>query len=277
MSGPRSMQVAVILPAAGLGSRFASGGVASRSKVEFELAGKPVFMHTIEAFRAVAEVTQIVLAVPPDGIDEFRFRWGDALSFSQAELVAGGRAERWETVQLALAEVDPACSHVAVHDAARPLVSPKLIERVFAAAERWPAVVPGLPVSSTLKRVGDAATASADPLDDLLGVETSPTADARPIIETVPRDGLYAVQTPQVFAADLLRRAYAQDLSGSAPTDDAGVVEALGETVHVVEGDPANLKITHPADAELAEAILAHRRQAAAAKKAIDLFDDEDD
>ncbi|MEM9881809.1 MAG: 2-C-methyl-D-erythritol 4-phosphate cytidylyltransferase [Planctomycetota bacterium] len=273
------MQVAVILPAAGLGRRFSAGSVASRSKVEFELAGKPVFLHTIEAFRAVAEVTQIILAVSPNGIDEFRFRWEDALVFSQVQLVAGGRAERWETVKLALAAVDPACSHVAVHDAARPLVSPTLIERVFAAAERLPAVVPGLPVSSTLKRVGGeaAAPASADPLDDLLGVDSSPTADARPVLETVPRDGLYAIQTPQVFAADLLRRAYAQDLSRLAATDDAGVVEALGETVHVVEGDPTNLKITHPADAELAAAILAPRREKTATKKAVDLFDDEDD
>ena len=275
-----SISVAVILPAAGIGRRFAAAGSAAASKIEFELDHKPVFLHAVEAFRAIGEVGQIILAVHPDRVDDFRFRWEDKLRFLQVDLIAGGTAERWETVKRALDHVESSASHVAVHDAARPVVSPQMIARVFAAAERLPAVVPGLPVSSTLKRVGSAPDkpAAADPLDAILGHEHSPAADARRVIETVPRDQLVAVQTPQVFTLELLRRAYAQDLNDLGATDDAGLVEALGEPVHVVEGDPGNLKITHPGDAELAAALIAHSKQAGAKERAVqDLFGDDDD
>lgn len=282
-----AMNICVILPASGLGQRFAAGGAsggASASKIEFEIDHKPVFLHAIEAFRAVGNVGQIILAVHPERIDDFRFRWEDKLAFLQVDLVAGGTVERWETVKLALDAVRDGATHIAVHDAARPVVSPRMIERIFAAAERLPAVIPGLPVSSTLKRVGDAETTPApDPLDAILGHDTNPTADARPVQDTVSRDGLVAIQTPQVFAIDLLRKAYAHaaEVSGAIPgagvTDDAGLIEALGETVHVVEGDPGNIKITHPGDAELAAALIAHRKQAVAEKKVVDLFGDDDD
>ncbi|MEM1447167.1 MAG: 2-C-methyl-D-erythritol 4-phosphate cytidylyltransferase [Planctomycetota bacterium] len=273
------MNLCVILPAAGLGQRFAAGGSASASKIEFELDHKPVFLHAIEAFRAVGNVGQIILAVHPDRLDDFRFRWEDKLAFLQVDLVAGGRIERWETVKLALEAVRDGATHIAVHDAARPVVSPTMIERVFAAAERLPAVIPGLPVSSTLKRVGTAETdaAAADPLDEILGDPASLTAEVRPVEGTVSRDHLVAIQTPQVFEIELLRRAYAKADRVDGITDDAGLIEALGETVHVVEGDPGNIKITHPGDAELAAALIAHRKQAVAEKKVIDLFVDDDD
>ncbi|MBB6431076.1 IspD/TarI family cytidylyltransferase [Algisphaera agarilytica] len=272
------MNICVILPAAGVGQRFAAGGSASASKIEFELDHKPVFVHAIEAFRAVGNVGQIILAVHPERIDDFRFRWEDKLAFLQVDLVAGGTVERWETVKLALDAVRDGATHIAVHDAARPVVSPKMIERVFTAAERLPAIIPGLPVSSTLKKVGDAASsAPSDPLDAILGDALSPTTQARPVHGTVSREGLVAIQTPQVFEAELLRRAYAQAQDTEGITDDAGLVEALGEAVHVVEGDPGNIKITHPGDAELALALIAHRKQAVAEKKVIDLFGDDDD
>jgi len=186
-------------------------------------------------------------------------------------------------VQLALEKVQAGATHIAVHDAARPVVSPKMIERIFAAAERLPAVAPGLPVSSTLKRVASASTTrppvAADPLEAILGSENSPIAEAKPVLETVSRENLVAIQTPQVFEIDLLRRAYANaaHVPKEKNTDDAGLVEALGETVHVVEGDPGNIKITCPGDVELAAALLAHRKQAGATKKAVDLFGDDDD
>lgn len=279
------MNICVILPAAGLGQRFAAGGLsetrrASASKIEFELDHKPVFLHAIEAFRAIGDVGQIILAVSPDRLDDFRFRWEDKLAFLQVDLVAGGTVERWETVKLSLDAVRPGATHIAVHDAARPVVSPVLIERVFAAAERLAAVIPGLPVSSTLKKIGplqvDTAT-GLDPLDAILGEQNRPTSDARPVEGTVPREGLVAIQTPQVFEIALLRRAYAQADQFSGVTDDAGLIEAIGETVHVVEGDPGNIKITHPGDAELAAALIAYRKQAVAAKKVTDLFGDDDD
>jgi len=173
-----------------------------------------------------------------------------------------------------------AATHVAVHDAARPCVTAAMIQRVLDAAESLPAVIPAVAVSSTLKRVeaGGAVPPEADPLDAILGVESNPTAGAQRVIETVPREGLVAVQTPQVFDVDLLRRAYASIEGTSAVTDDAGLVEALGEAVHVVEGDPGNLKITQPGDAELCEALLAHRKQTGAKERAVtELFGDDDE
>jgi 2-C-methyl-D-erythritol 4-phosphate cytidylyltransferase len=129
-------------------------------------------------------------------------------------------------VRAGLAAVPDDALVVLVHDAARPLVSDKVVERVLGPlSEGWDGVVPGLPVGDTLKRVG------ADG-----GVE-----------ETLARDGLWAVQTPQAFAADALRRAQA---SGAETTDCAGLVEAAGGRVKVVEGDPRLLKVTSAADLE---------------------------
>jgi len=283
------MNICVILPAAGRGERFSvaesgnsGGGVrASASKIEFELDHKPVFLHAIETFRAVGQVGQIILAVHPDRLEDFRFRWEEKLEFLQADLVAGGTVERWETVKLALRAVRDGATHVAIHDAARPVVSEAMINRVFAAAERMPAVIPGLPVTNTLKKVGDVSplsgVAASDPLDAILDEDASSAVSARPVIGTVPREGLVAVQTPQVFEVELLRRAYDQIDRASAVTDDAGLVEALGEAVYVVDGDPGNIKITHPGDVELASALLAFRKQAEAEKKVADLFGDDDD
>jgi 2-C-methyl-D-erythritol 4-phosphate cytidylyltransferase len=274
------MRISVILPAAGLGQRFAAGGRAAASKIEHLLDGKPVFLHAVEAFRAVPGVEQIILAVHPDQLDDFRFRWNDALHFQEVTLVAGGRAERWETVKLALRSVFEGATHIAVHDAARPLVSSMLIERVLAAAESWPAVIPGIPVSNTLKRIDPPPVVAApvDPIEALLNLETeSCGGEAQRIVETVSREHLIAVQTPQVFAADLLRRAYDRVDDPSRVTDDAGLIEALGETVVAIDGDATNLKITRPEDAELAAAVLANRRAEASRDTLADLFDDDDE
>jgi len=275
------MNTTVILPAAGLGSRFAADGRASASKIEFELAHKPVFLHAIELFHGRADVGQILLAVNPDQFDQFAFRWEDKLAFLGVKLIPGGKAERWETVKLALRHVADDATHVAIHDAARPCASARMIDRVFQAACRLGAVVPGLPMGDTVKRVGDAIAASTgDPLDMILGGETSPAADARPITATIPRQDLMRVQTPQVFDRALLDRAYAAltAVNAAGITDDANVVEHLGEPVYIVEGDPLNLKITHPNDAELLEAVLASRREKDAKTAAVkQLFGDDAD
>ncbi|MCX5659069.1 MAG: 2-C-methyl-D-erythritol 4-phosphate cytidylyltransferase [Planctomycetota bacterium] len=262
------MKIAVILPAAGMGKRFgqASGAASAAdllgagagvSKIELDLAGKPVFVRSIELFAGLAVVGQILLAVNPDAIDDFRFRWGDKAGFHGVTLVAGGRAERWETVLKALAAVDRSCTHVAVHDAARPLASSRLIDRVFDAAERYPAVIPGMPVNATLKKVVDAE-AGNDPLDAIFGEAGKANAKVRRVVATVDRSDLVEVQTPQVFEIGLLRRAYAQitegKVTGKGITDDAGLVEALGEPIHVVEGEATNFKITRPDDLKLADA-----------------------
>jgi 2-C-methyl-D-erythritol 4-phosphate cytidylyltransferase len=148
---------------------------------------------------------------------------------------------------------------VAVHDAARPCTPAELVERVFAAAEKHAAVIPAVGVRDTLKRVREEeAGAEVDPIADILGTAPASGRARRRVVEsTVDRAGLMAVQTPQVFERGLFERAYAQKNLDS--TDDAQLVERLGEAVVVVAGDERNIKITHPGDMRLARAILGVR------------------
>jgi len=278
------MNTTVILPAAGLGTRFAVGDRSASSKIAFELLHKPVFLRAIELFRGRADVDQILLAVHPDRLDDFALRWSDKLSFLGVTLIAGSPTERWATVKLALEQVQVDATHIAIHDAARPCASPELIDRVFAAAEGLGAVVPCLPMADTVKRVnasGSAQPHAPDPIDAILGADTNPSTDAGQILETVPRQDLYRVQTPQVFERQLLTEAYAGLNADNAAgiTDDASVLERLGKPVYVIKGDPLNLKLTHPADAELLEAVLKMREAKDAEAAAVkELFgDDEDD
>ena len=276
------MKTTVILPAAGIGKRFATRDRASASKIEFELAHKAAFIHAIERFHGRADVGQILLAVHPDRLDDFSFRWADKLSFLGVKLIAGSSTERWATVKAALDEVADDATHIAIHDAARPCASHQLIDRVFEAACRLSAVVPGLPMSDTVKRVGEAdiPEQSADLLDAIFGDAASPTANALPITETVPRQDLYRVQTPQVFERSLLVDAYTSLTHKNAEgiTDDASVVERFGEPVYIVEGDPLNLKLTHPQDAELIEAVMKMREEQDAKQAAVkELFGEDDD
>lgn len=277
MSAPR---IAVILPAAGRGARF---GSSDKPKVERELAGKPAFLWCVELFARRGDVGDVLIAVHPDRLDVFRFAYEDLLGLSGVQIVAGGTAERWETVANALDHVDESHTHVAVHDAARPLATPGLIDRVFAAAEKWHAVVPGVPVASTLKRVADleAHEMPRDAIDDILGNPATAAPAGRRVVETVDRSDVVEVQTPQVFSLDLLRRAYAGLREGridpAGVTDDATLAEALGQTVAVVEGESTNLKITRPVDAELAAALLERRAAASTRERAARrLFQDDD-
>jgi 2-C-methyl-D-erythritol 4-phosphate cytidylyltransferase len=145
-----------------------------------------------------------------------------------------------------------------VHDGARPCVGNELLDRVFAAARVAPAVVPGVPVRDTLKRVGAEQVSAAEDdaiADFILGDVGKASTSGRHVTETVSRENLHAIQTPQVFDAALLRKAYASvELAGT--TDDASVIERLGEPVLVVEGDPRNIKITSADDLALVRAIM---------------------
>ena len=247
-------RVGVVIPAAGRSTRFGLG-----DKISQDVGGRPMLLRAVELFAKRDEVGAIVVAAPPDSLDEFRERWGTQLGFHGARIVAGGTVERWETVRNALAAVPEDCTHVAVHDAARPAASEELLARVFDAARVHDAVIPGDPVTSTLKRVSDETVDAeqADAVADSILGEISETTKikGRRVVGTVPRERLVAVQTPQVFRADLLRRAYAQaDLAGA--TDDAMLVERLGAEVIVVDGDPRNVKVTTAADLALVRAIL---------------------
>lgn len=252
------MNVSVIIPAAGASRRYGS------DKLLQDLGGRSLLLRTVELFTKRDEVKSIIVAAPPDAMDEFRERYGAQLSFHGVRVLEGGRKERWETVRNALAAVPPEATHVAIHDAARPAATMELLDRVFEAARVFDAVVPGVDIHATVKRVGDETESAVeeDPIADLIlgGGEDADApaargAQARRVTETIDRRNLVAIQTPQVFAKALIQRAYAKaKLDGV--TDDAQVVERLGEPVRVVDGDPRNIKVTTPADLELIRAIL---------------------
>jgi 2-C-methyl-D-erythritol 4-phosphate cytidylyltransferase len=220
------MATVAVVPAAGSGERLAAGA----PKAFVNLAGRPMLQRALAGLRESGVVDSIVVAVPPARTDEAKLIFG-----GEAVIVSGG-ADRTESVGLALDAVGDA-DFVLVHDAARALTPPSLIVRVVHALEAGhAAVVPALPLADTIKAV------------DANGV----------VIATPERAGLRAVQTPQGFHTELLRRAYAHAGDGEF-TDDASMVEHIGGQVQVVEGDPLAFKITTPLDLLLAEAVLAGR------------------
>lgn len=221
---------AVILPAAGKSSRFATQQ--SKKKVFVELKGRPVWVRTAEAFVNRDDVVQTILVLSAEDIDWFKEKFRPNIAFMNIEFVAGG-AERADSVMNALARVRADVDFVAVHDAARPLIVKEWITKVFQAAEQHGAALLATPVTSTLKRVGAAGQ----------------------IVETVSRANLWAAQTPQVFQRQLLLDAYARR-GALQPTDEAQLVEQFGHPVHVVEGSPLNIKITSQDDFRMAEHLL---------------------
>lgn len=221
---------AVILPAAGKSSRFAT--TQSKKKVFVELKGRPVWVRTAEMFVNRDDVVQTIIVVSPEDLEWFREKFRPNLAFMDIEIVVGG-AERADSVMNALARVRADVDFVAVHDAARPLIVKEWINRAFQAVQQHDAVLLATPVTCTLKRVGQNQR----------------------IEETVPRTNLWAAQTPQVFRRQLLLDAYAKR-GNLQPTDEAELVEQLGHPVHVVEGSPLNIKITSQDDFRMAEFLL---------------------
>lgn len=204
---------------------------AGAPKAFVNLAGRPMLTYALDGLRDSGVVDSVVVAVPPNRIDEAKLVFG-----GDAVIVAGG-SDRTMSVRLALAAAGDA-EFVLVHDAARALTPPSLIVRVVAALRTGhAAVVPALPVTDTIKTI------------DANGV----------VLGTPDRAGLRAVQTPQGFQTELLRRAYELAAAG-AFTDDASVVELTGTPVQVVVGDPLAFKITTPNDLLLAEALLRRAR-----------------
>ena len=218
---------AVILPAAGQSRRFHDKAY---KKPFAPLAGRAVWLHSAERFMNRADVKQVIVVIAADDKELFDLKFGANIAILGVQVVIGG-AERTDSVQKALEHVKQGIDFVAVHDAARPFPTTGLIDAVFDAARSHGAALPGLAVSDTLKRVGPGGT----------------------IVETVSREGLYAVQTPQAFRLDLLRRAHENRPNLSAPvTDDAQLVEAIGHPCRVVAGSPYNPKITTRDDLRLA-------------------------
>ena len=228
-----AIRLTAIIAAAGKSTRF--GGP---NKLEQTLAGRAVLLRSVEAFANRTEINTILIAVDPDRVDEIRARFGDAIGLRGGTIIPGGRIDRWETVKNALNHIPNDTTHIAIHDAARPCLSADLLERIINAAQLFDAVIPAIPITDTLKRAGEETEAAVedDPIASaILGDAGADKLQARTILETVDRTNLFAAQTPQIFNADLLRRAYEQP--NLASSDDATLIERLGHAVRLIEGD----------------------------------------
>lgn len=220
---------AVIMPAAGKSSRFEDKNY---KKPFAPLGGRAVWLHSAEKFLARNDVKQVLIVIAAEDREYFQFKFAANTAILGIDVVEGG-AERFDSVAKALARVRADIDYVCVHDAARPCLADEWITSVFEAAKKSGAAILATPVTSTLKRVGSKHTIEA----------------------TVPRAGLWEAQTPQVFERKLLLDAHAR--RGDYPaTDDAELVERLGQPVTVVPGSPINFKISTREDLRLAEQAL---------------------
>jgi 2-C-methyl-D-erythritol 4-phosphate cytidylyltransferase len=240
------MKVIVIIPAAGLGTRMAPMPVGAKGKQKktppskqfTELGGTPILIHTLRTFAAVDAVSEICVALRESEIAGFRARLeseGKDVLKKKVELVAGGE-HRQQSVENALRAVAAAPDDIVlVHDAVRPLVSRDIIQEVIEAAEKYGAAIAGLPAVDTVKQV-------------------ERTAQGALIKATIPRAGIVLAQTPQGFRYSVIKKAFDEaSRDGFLGTDEASLVERSGHDVAVVMGSPRNIKITAPADMELAK------------------------
>jgi 2-C-methyl-D-erythritol 4-phosphate cytidylyltransferase len=237
------MKVTVILPAAGLGTRMGRSvpEKAGTSRKQFMLLdGSPILLHTIRKFAATPAVSEIVVALRGDDIEWVRELLSVEKFDKTVRLVEGGDS-RQESVEHALATLDPSTELVAVHDAVRPFIEPSVLEKVFAEAEESGAAIVGIVPVDTVKQV-----------------------HRNKIRQTIPRDRLILAQTPQVFRFDLLKSAFAKAREDNfAGTDESSLVERLDQVeVSVVPGSDRNLKITKPSDMDLARLFLAEEMTA---------------
>jgi len=219
------MSNAVVVVAGGKGLRMGQ----ELPKQFLPLVGRPVLMHTLEVFYAYDPSMKIVLVLP-QAQQEYWSQLCRQYDFSIPHLVAEGGKTRFHSVKNGLTRIGDA-SLTGVHDGVRPFVSPAVIGRCYDAARTFGAVVPVIPVVDTLRQVQGSDS------------------------QTVVREAYRLVQTPQVFDTGLLRQAYEQEYISSF-TDDASVVEALGEHIHLIEGNRENIKITTPFDLQIARALL---------------------
>lgn len=228
------MLVNAVIVAAGEGRRMGR----NLPKPFLSLAGRPLILRTLSRFAASQARRVILVAAEKEQPKlEQLIRSDRELSGLEWLLQPGGR-RRQDSVMQGLKRLDRDCQVVVVHDGARPLVAPALIDRCVEAALKEGAVVVGVPVRDTIKAV----------------------SPSRRIESTPPRDSLWEIQTPQAFRVEILREAYARaEREGIEATDDAMLVERLGKSVSVLEGDRSNIKITTPEDLLLAEALIRER------------------
>ncbi len=236
-AGCDDARAGVVIVAAGSGRRMAGADGLPVDKMFLPLLGRPLLAHTVAAFEACPQAAEVVLVMGEHNLElgrDLAAREG----WRKVQHVCLGGERRQDSVKAGLDRLHD-CDWIMVHDGARPCVTPDLVEAGLACARETGAAIPGVPLSDTVKRLDGGGR----------------------VVETPPREQLRAVQTPQVFRADLLRQAYGLDLN--SVTDDASLVERLGHTVSVFPGSPENLKVTTQVDLLLAEAILSGRAAAA--------------
>jgi 2-C-methyl-D-erythritol 4-phosphate cytidylyltransferase len=230
------MNVSVILPAAGLGTRMGREKSGTSRKQFMLLDGAPILIHTIRKFLRCPSVTEIVVALRAEDMEWARELIAKENPSKPVRVVEGGET-RQQSVQNALASLKSDTDLVAVHDAVRPFITPELVEQVIAEAAETGAAIIGIVPVDTVKKV-----------------------HKNKIRTTLPREHLVLAQTPQVFRLTLLKEAFASATADSfTGTDEASLVERLEQVeVSVVQGSDRNIKITKPTDMELARLFLAH-------------------
>jgi 2-C-methyl-D-erythritol 4-phosphate cytidylyltransferase len=234
-------RIAAIVPAAGLGTRMGT----DLPKQFHELDGVPLIIFTLRRLAACAAITEFFIATRADDVVSLQDKVAKAALGRSARVVHGGDT-RHQSVANALAQVDPATEIVLVHDAARPLVTPEQIDRVIAEARTRGAAILGIPAIDTVKEVKRASLPE----------------DVALVSATIPRERIVLAQTPQAFSYALLRDAFRKaERDGATASDEAAIVERFGHDVFVVLGSERNLKITRPADMDLARFYLDQERR----------------
>jgi 2-C-methyl-D-erythritol 4-phosphate cytidylyltransferase len=224
--------IAAILPAAGLGTRMGH----ETPKQFLELDGVPIVIHTLRKVAACPLITHIVVATRGDVVERLEARIREE-KFAQSVMVVKGGDSRQGSVSQALKYIPADTELVVVHDAVRPFVTVEQITRVIEEARRCQAAILAVPAMDTVKEVKRASLPE----------------DVALITATIPRERVVLAQTPQVFETQLLKQAFAEaEADGVNASDEAGLIEKLGHEVHVVQGSERNIKITKPADMDLA-------------------------
>ena len=247
------MKCAVILPAAGLGTRMVRGAAdtTGTSRKQFMLLdGSPILVHTVRKFASCERVSQIIVALRADDLEWVAELLAQEVPHVHVKVVEGGNS-RQESVEKAFAAVDPDTAIVAVHDAVRPFVEVETIDRAIDEAALSGAAIVGIVPVDTVKQVHSAQAHGAK------------------VRATIPRERLVLAQTPQVFRYEVLKRAFdSARADGFVGTDESSLVERLdsGE-VTVIPGSERNIKITKPGDMELARLFLEQERRPLSVKK----------
>lgn len=218
-----SWTVSVVIPAAGIGSRMGT----AVPKQYLEVDGMSILRRTASVFAGISYVKQLIVACSPEYAQSIVDQLGDLFEPGMALVTVDGGAQRQDSVRNALRYHGLSGDLVAIHDAVRPNVSRGLIDRVCEVASRTGAAIPAIAARDTVKR----------------------SVDKTRISETLPREQIWLAQTPQVFDTELIRKAHEQAYNdGFYGTDDASLVEYIGHSVELVDGDPSNIKITSPED-----------------------------